>query len=200
MKKALVIVHGGGSWNDYGKYLDFLQNIAEVEAYEPVDPAFARGWKETLRDNAYAKGWMVFSPAFPCKQNAKYDEWKIILDKAVAAVPQDFEITFVGHSLGGNMLIKYLAENDVSQEVAGIHLVAACYDEGSFSNPPDAGWQKLASMANVHVWQAKDDTMVPMATAEHIHGRLPNSEYHLFETGGHFRMPEFPELEGVVFG
>jgi predicted alpha/beta hydrolase family esterase len=142
----------------------------------------------------------VFFPAFPCKQNAKYAEWKIILDRVLATVPVDSEITFVGHSLGGNFIIKYLAETDVSdRKVSAVHLVAACYGDGSFSEPADEGWERLSRCADaVHIWQAKDDMIVPVALSEHIRGKLPGAEYHLFETGGHFRIAEFAELEGEI--
>lgn len=201
--KTLVILHGGGSWADPEAYLDFLRNVCQIEAYEPPDPSVSLlGWKETLRNHAYDQGWTVYSPVFPCKQNAKYPEWKIILDRVVSLIPKDSEIVFVGHSLGGNFAIKYLAETKMDhRHVSSVHLVAACYDEGSFSEPDAAGWLRLSQSAkNIHIWQAKDDTVVPVEFAEYIHGCLPRAEYHRFETGGHFRMGEFPELEREVLG
>lgn len=42
--------------------------------------------------------------------------------------------------------------------------------------------------------------VVPIELSEYIRGKLPGSEYHIFETGGHFRIPEFLELEGEIIG
>lgn len=143
----------------------------------------------------------MYSPVFPCKHNAKYQEWKIILDRVIRLIPEHSEIVLVGHSLGGNFAIKYLAETDVKNRIIlGIHLVAACYDEGSFSQPDMAGWQRISqNVGKIHIWHANDDTIVPIGLAEYIFERLPGASYHRFETGGHFRMEEFPELESEIF-
>ncbi len=97
--KTLIILHGGESWMNQESYIDFLKNDYRIEAFQPVDLLLSIGWKETLRNKAYTLGWTVFFPSFPCKHNAKYSEWKIILDRLLAMIPIENEITFVGHSL-----------------------------------------------------------------------------------------------------
>ena len=52
----------------------------------------------------------------PCDLDAKYQEWKIVFESVLSTVGREDEITFVGHSLGGNFLLKYFGEqvNDTS--------------------------------------------------------------------------------------
>lgn len=198
--KTLIVLHGGESWDDDSDYLDFLKNQYWIESFEPMDPVLGTGWKDHLSVNAYELGWNVYEPTLPCKHNAKYHEWKIILDRIFALLPAEDEVVLVGHSLGGNLIIKYLAETkDLPIHRISVHLVAACYGLGSFSEPTDAGWEQLATIANLHIWHAKDDPVVPVSDAKYIASHLPRSQLHILEHGEHMRLPEFPKLEEEIF-
>ena len=79
----------------------------------------------------------------PCYLNAKYIEWKIVFESIVERLSIGDEITLIGHSLGGNFLLKYFGEIEKydgtpqteTQEkinllfIENIHLVAACISE-----------------------------------------------------------------------
>ena len=107
-----------------------------------------------------------------------------MLDRVMEMIPEHSEIVIVGHSLGGNFAIKYLAEAKIkNQRVSSLHLVAACYNEGSFSQPDDLGWQHVyQSVTNIHIWHAEDDMVVPISSAEYLFERIPQAVFHRFET------------------
>lgn len=200
--KTIVILHGWDSWGSHDDYLNFLKLTYRIEAYEPTGlGAVSTSWKETLRNRAFDRWWKVFAPTFPCKQNAKYEEWKMVLDRVIEMIPEYSEVVIVGHSLGGNFAIKYLAETDLkNRSVSSLHLVAACCNEWSFSQPDASGWQHVSqSVPNIHIWHAEDDMIVPISSAEYLFERFPQAIFHRFGTWGHLRMGEFPELEEEIF-
>ena len=86
----------------------------------------------------------------------------------------------IGHSLGGNFLLKYFGENpDFPHTLNTIHLVAACIECGDFSTPEN--YDILRSLRNrVHIWQADDDSLVPPETARMIATELPDAITHFF--------------------
>ena len=54
----------------------------------------------------------------------------MVLDRVIEMIPEYSEVVIVGHSLGGNFAIKYLAETDLkNRSVSSLHLVAACCNE-----------------------------------------------------------------------
>lgn len=124
-----------------------------------------------------------------------------MLDRLLDMIPEYSEIVMVGHSLGGNFAIKYLAETKIkSRRVSGLHLVASCYHQGSFSQPDASGWQHVSqNVTNIHIWHAEDDMIVPISSAEYLFERFPQAVFHRFQTGGHLRMGQFLELEGEMF-
>lgn len=198
--KTLIVLHGGESWDNDSDYFDWLKNHYRIELFAPFDPIMGSGWKDHLCTTAYELGWKVYQPTLPCKHHAKYFEWKIILDRIFALLSKEDEVVLLGHSLGGNFLIKYLAEthNQFSFCIS-LHLVAACYSVGSFSEPTIVGWEQLNSFPDIHIWHAVDDPVVPVADAEYIATHLPSAQVHILETGEHFRLPEFPKIEEEIF-
>ena len=57
----------------------------------------------------------------PNKGNAVYEEWKMIFEKFALALSPD--TIYVGHSLGGIFLAKYISENTLNTGM--VHLISA---------------------------------------------------------------------------
>ncbi len=192
-----IIIHGGESWESEAEYLAFLRDTYWIEPYTSKTPK----WKDALCQSLDAFGHVVYQPQFPCKQNAKYSEWKIVGERLLQTIDSSFPIRFLGHSLGGNFLLKFLGEGDLSPyTIQSIHLVAACYQVGSFSEPTPSEWHQLASLAQntpIHIWHAEDDQVVPIEHAQYIHTKIPNAQLHQLPSGGHFSGVTFPELEAA---
>jgi uncharacterized protein len=193
MKKQVVVIHGGTTFDKYDEYLSFLKSFA----IDTLD--FFRGgsWKGTLEEEL-GDGYEVIAPQMPNKTNAKYSEWKIWFEKIVPLLGE--EVILVGHSLGGIFLAKYLAEHKLGNKVSGVLLVAAPFDArdedhtlADFELPADLG--NLAGLGDrVRLYHSKDDAVVPFADLEKYRKVLPEAGTRIFEDRGHFNQEEFPEL------
>ncbi len=228
--KTLIFVEGGMSFSTYEEYLSWLQSEYIEWSSVPYSPEPKKKWKQKLAREWIEKWGIVYMPEMPCDLDAKYNEWKIVFEWVLSKITPDDEVTFVGHSLGGNFLLKYFSDVSITREdeaiqssgdtghgllrtsqwrkpwynqVSQIHLVAACVSEGDFTAPEN--YDILKNMWNrVHVWHAEDDTLVPFATAKFLEKTLPDAETHFFEPergyGHFFPLAVFSELEWEIFG
>ena len=194
MKKQVVIIHGGDTFENHEDYLRFLKDfeIRDLEYFRD-----GKNWKGNL-SSALGDDYEVLAPQMPSKINAKYAEWEVWFDKRVPLLNP--EVILVGHSLGGIFLIKYLSENNISNNIKSLHLVAAPYDaEGTNDAMADfiitndlKNVEKQVS--NIFFYQSMDDVVVPPLNVEKYRALLPGAKIHIFEDRGHFRQEEFPEL------
>ena len=192
MKKQIIAIHGGDTFETYEQYLEFLKNF-------PIDfeRLKKRGWKDSLGEKL-GSDFDVFIPRMPNSLNAKYPEWKIWIEKLIPFF--DEEIILLGHSLGGTFIVKYLSENTLPKKIKATFLVAACYDGdnseyslGSFKLPEAIeGFKKQAG--KVFLYQSKDDDLVPFADFEKYKIALPEASARVFENRGHFGQEDFPEI------
>jgi predicted alpha/beta hydrolase family esterase len=112
----------------------------------------------------------------PCKQNAKYEEWKIVFEKYLSLL--DKEIIVIGHSLGGIFIAKYLSENNIATTVQALYLIAAPHSKNELGESlGDFLLEKDMDVIskhceNVFLVHSEDDPVVPIA---HISKRNPFS-------------------------
>lgn len=102
-------------------------------------------------------------------------------------------IVLVGHSLGGNFLAAYLAENRLPVHVSQLHLVAPSWSEGSFVLPNSLPLIEK-QVGRVFLYASTDDPVVPFSDAEKYKAALPEVELISFSDRGHFLGETFPEL------
>ena len=192
MKKQIVVIHGGNTFDTYEEYLDYLKNY-ELD----FDRIKAEGWKETL-DEKLGEGFEIISPEMPNSSNAKYSEWKIIFDKLIPFLEDT--VVLVGHSLGGIFIARYLSENKFPKKILATYLIAAPYDDkdsedslADFVLP--ATLEKLEKQGGkIFIYHSKDDPIVPFVDVKKYTKALPRAEKNIFKTQGHFMQEEFPEL------
>ena len=184
IKKQIVVVHGGNTFDTYEEYLNYLKN------YElNFDKLKAEGWKETL-DEKLGEGFEVISPEMPNSANAKYSEWKIIFDKLIPFL--EVTVVLMGHSLGGIFLAKYLSENSFPKKILATYLIAAPYDDkdsedslGDFILP--ATLEKFKrQVGRIFIYHSEDDSIVPFVDFKKYTKALPKAEKNIFKTNGHF--------------
>lgn len=190
MKQQVVIIHGGDSFDTYEKFLDSLKNWeVKKEKFLPKSD-----WKSNLQQRL-GEDFEVLAPRMPNKQNAKYEEWKIWFERMIPFVEE--KVIFVGHSLGGMFLARYLSENTFPKKIAGLFLVAAAHNQTEdvvdfkLGNDLKKVWDQCQ---NIHLFQSKDDPLVPASEAEEYQKAWPGAKMHIFEDRGHFNQEEFPEL------
>lgn len=108
-------------------------------------------------------------------------------------------VIFIGHSLGGIFLAKYLSEEEYPKRIKATLLVAAPY------NTPDdhpyvdfniltdlSGLQKQGG--KIYLYHSKDDQIVPFSNFERYQRELPTASARIFADKQHFRQADFPEL------
>jgi hypothetical protein len=192
MKKSLVIIHGGSTYDTYEEYWKSIESkTLTIESLSRLD------WKDSLAFNL--PEFQVLFPKMPNSKNARYLEWKLWFEKLFPLLNE--EVVLVGHSLGGIFLAKYLSEhNFFPKKIASIHLVAAPYDTEVITDSlaDFALTNKVEKLSkytnNIFIYQSKDDFAVSLKDAEKYKKDLPNAELIVFEDRGHFTQPEFLEL------
>ena len=202
MKKQLLFMHGGEAFSSHEDYFRYLEG-AIVE--EPEYKNKSRWYYGLELQEALGKGWQVMRPDMPCKENAKYAEWKIWFEKYAAHL-QD-EAILCGHSLGAMFLARYLSECDPEEQWGFdpelVMLVAGAYQEGALEGEDDEGffvqdkqgWERLRSYGKrIMLVHSKDDFVVPFENHEHAKQELPNAKEMVFGDRGHFLQETFDEL------
>jgi hypothetical protein len=193
MKKQIIVIHGGDTYDTYKEYVANLKR----EKVEEDDLIRAEGWKQSLR-RKLGRRFQVITPRMPNPENARYLEWKIWFEKFLPHLNNDFVL--IGHSLGSIFLTKYLAENALHKRMRAVLLVAAPWNiRGSrksladFVLPKDLS--RLAKYGDkVHFYHSKDDDICNFSNLNKYHKALPDAQAHVFKDRGHFISPQFPEI------
>ncbi len=190
MKKQIVLIHGGETFDTYEEYLEYLRAYV-IDLGRPV------GWKDTLAE-ALGDAYDVIRPSMPSPKNAKYLEWSLWFTKYIPFLKDG--VILVGHSLGGIFLAKYLSENQIPVSIRATILIAAPHD--SFDTPYSlADFVLPSSLAlletqggRIVLMHSTDDPVVRFKDFESYATRLPNAEKMVCSNRGHFLEETFPEL------
>ena len=168
MTKHVLFIHGAGE----GAYKE--------------DKQLAESLKQAL-----GEGYKVNFPAMPDEDNAPYDQWTAKIEKELAGMQEP--VTLVGHSVGASVLIKWLSETKVTQEIAGIFLLANPFWGGD-------GWRydgyeqlelakgfaaKLPKDVPVFLYHSRDDEVAPFEHLAFYAKVLPHATVREFDQGGH---------------
>ena len=191
MKKQVLAIHGGDTFGTYEEYSDFLRKyIINIERYKKDQ----EDWKKPLRKEL-GEEYEVILPVMPNKTNARFEEWKIWMDKLIPFLNDD--VMLIGHSMGGSFLAKYLSQNKFPKKIKGVFLVSAMFDyddEGytlqSFSLPDKLDLQT----DKIYLYHSRDDKVVPFRSLESFKLKLTNAMVRVFEDRGHINQDKFPEL------
>ena len=194
MKKQVVIIHGGDTFDTYEEYIASLKNLPiDFERYKTGKSDWKKGLAEKLGPD-----FEVITPNMPNRMNAKYFEWKMWFEKFIPHF--DPEIILIGHSLGGTFIAKYLSENTFPKKIIAIFLVAPAYDDKN-SDYSMADFTFLNSLyklekqgGKIFIYGSIDDPIVPSVDFEKYEGMLKNVAVRKFTDRGHFNQEELPEL------
>lgn len=189
--QQVVVIGGGDTFDAYDEYLVALRGRVLT-----LDRLRGKGWKPAL-GMSLGDGYEVLSLRMPCPDNAKYLEWKIMFEKLLPLLSD--QTIFVGHSLGGIFLAKFFSEERTFEKVKVLFLIAAPYESGDNCSLADfvllGDLKGLASSGVlIHLYQSKDDMIVPFSNLERYARALPSAISHVFTDRGHFLDEEFPEL------
>ncbi len=190
MTQQVLVIHGGNAFDKYEDYLDYLKS-SEIN----LERLKSKGWKSNLQEDL-GEEFDVLQPKMPNSMNARYKEWKIWFEKIIPLL--DEQVIFVGHSLGGIFLAKYLSENDYPKKIKALFLIAAPFDKSEESLVDFVLDQPLDNLKNqienIYLYHSQDDVVVPISHLEGYKKELPNAQTRIFENRGHFNMEHFPEI------
>lgn len=147
-------------------------------------------WQGQLPSH-FGKDYKVLSPEMPSLTKPNYQEWKTLFEKYLLKVRGD--VIFVGHSLGGSFLLKYLSENTIVPKIAGLFLVAVPVNSMKGFEPP-VDYSVLKQISNIHLYHSTDDVEVPYAHALMYQERLQATLKTYSDRGHFFKRSEFTDI------
>ena len=199
MKKQVIVVHGGDPGRPYKEFLaDLKREKADADDFKA-----SKGWKSVMQERL-GRGFEVFNPEMPNSANAMYVEWKIWFDKLVPFIKAD--AVFVGHSLGGIFLAKYLSENKLPFMSRGVFLISAPYRRQKNGKPKyfhgfffKKNLDVISKQAKeIYLYHSMDDSIVDFSSLKKFQKELPNAHVITMKNRGHFIDKEFPELVKAI--
>jgi predicted alpha/beta hydrolase family esterase len=114
------------------------------------------------------ESYAVRYPRMPCEDDPGYADWKAALMSEFKSL-EDGAI-LVGHSVGGTILIRLLAELPPKPSFGGVFVIAApFFGDGGWPGDDDDGTDlsgRLPSGVPVYLYHGTDDAVVPTA---HVH-------------------------------
>ncbi len=191
MKQQVFVIHGGNTFDTYEEYIEHLK--AKNVSLEDLKYA---DWKQSLQ-KTLGENYDVLLPRMPSGNNAKYLEWKIYFEKFIPLL--DDNVIFIGHSLGGIFLAKYLSEQKYPHKIKAVFLVAAPYDTAHQHPLSDfVIFENLENfqnqVAHIFLYHSTDDHVVPFADFERYTQSLPSAQKRILTERNHVNQEKFPEL------
>lgn len=189
--RQVVVIHGGHVFSSHEEFLSYLRNytIESLEHFKRKD------WKSSLEKELEGR-YEIILPKMPCKDNAKYLEWKIWFEKILPFLQDD--VVLIGHSLGGKFLAKYLSEEKFPVRVGSTILIAAPFEQSTrkyadfvLNDPLTLLEQQVGKIFFYH---SKDDPIVPFSELAKYQKALPSATARVFDDRSHFNQETFPEL------
>jgi predicted alpha/beta hydrolase family esterase len=164
MTKEILFIHGAGGYAEDGKLAAALQA--------------ALGSEYTIR-----------YPQMPNEDAPEYPEWKATILAEIAEMND--EPILVGHSFGGSMILKTMAEEpEQTAAAAGLFLIAAPYwgnqdwDVSAYELHENFAAQ-LPEGLPIFLYHSRDDEWVPFAHQSIYAAKLPQATVRQFDGRGH---------------
>ena len=193
-KQQVLLIHGGTTYATSDAYLDALKT--KTPNLEWI--LSRRDWKNELQDDL-GNDFAVYVPKMPNAQNAQYDEWKILFEKIVDLLDDDFVL--IGHSLGAIFLVKYMSENNIAKRVKKTMLLGAPFDDEGMVNEPLLSFLRKGTLEHfsaqageVYIYHSEDDFAVPFGHFLKYQQALPSAHFRAFTDRNHFLQASVPEL------
>lgn len=149
--------------------------------------------------------YTVSYPAMVDEGNAPYEAWVEQIEDALAVL--DGPVILLGHSVGGSVLAKYVAEAADRIQIAGVFLLAAPfwggdgwrYDGYQELELPPATAEISPTTTPIFLYHCQDDEVVPVAHLGLYRTRLTGAVGRVLDSGGHqFETDLAPVTEDIL--
>jgi predicted alpha/beta hydrolase family esterase len=167
---------------------DDMQEVLFIHSAGPQSETEGSGpFLHALRDQL-EPGFVVHAPLMPDPDSPDAGPWLEALGRHLGELRAPFVLA--GHSLGGSIILKFLAENPIPPLLAGVVSVAAplwgAPDWGvpEFALPPTAG-AALAEVRRLVLYHSRDDEIVAFDHLDRYAGLLPHAVVRPVDGRGH---------------
>lgn len=152
------------------------------------DPDFGSQELLTFLRRELAQHYRIRAPLMPSPEEPNAIAWLEALDSELVDFPDDGVI--VGHSMGGAMVLKFVAERRPSFVASGLVMIACPFwGEKDWEVEefylPDAFADRLSGLKRILLYHSRDDAIVPFAHMAVYHKRIPRAEVHEVDGAGH---------------
>lgn len=155
---------------------------------------------ESLR-RELGQDYEIRYPRMPSEEDPSYPLWKTSLDREFEML-QDGAI-LVGHSAGGTILLKVLAEQPPARELGAIFLIAAPFvGDGGWSIddlrfPPDLG-ARLPEGVPIHFYHGLEDEVAPPSHVKLYARAVPQARIHRLPGRDHQLNNDLREIAAAI--
>jgi uncharacterized protein len=129
----------------------------------------------------------VLAPDMPDPDHPGYQAWRGQIKQELDKL--DADVLLIGHSFGGSVLLKYLAEGTYQRPIAGLFLVAVPYwgkrDWELEYRLPDDFASHLPPIRQLFLYHSRDDEVVPFSHLWCYQEQLPQATVRVLDGKDH---------------
>lgn len=135
-----------------------------------------------------AQDYRIRAPLMPTPEEPHAIAWLDALDAELFDFHDDGVL--IGHSMGGAMILKWIAERRQSLTAAGLVMIGCPF----WGEPdweveefylPEAFADRLSGLKRILLYHSRDDAIVPFAHMAIYHKHIPRAEPHEVDGVGH---------------
>ena len=145
-------------------------------------------------------GYAVRAPEMPEPDNPRFEPWRARIEQELRSLGDD--AILVGHSLGGSVLLKQLADAGHEKRIAGLFLVAVPVwgEEMEEWMLPRGFGADLPSIPRVVLYHSRDDPHAPFSHMARYADALPGAITRPLDGDSHSFTEGLPELVDDIRG
>lgn len=140
----------------------------------------------------------VVSPDMPDPDSPHYLAWRDQIKQELTILNED--IILIGHSVGGSVLMKLLAEEEPLRRIRALFLVASPYwgkDEqwqaAEYFLPEDFA-EELPPISQITLYHSREDGVVPFEHLGFYKEKIPHATIRILDGDDHYFTSGLPEL------
>ena len=142
----------------------------------------------TSLQNALGGDYKISYPRMQTDEDAPDFGWLKQIGNEIDKLSGD--LILVAHSLGSSLLLKYLSENKVSKNIAGVFLIATPFWQGNDEwqqglKLRDDFAESLPENSRFYFYHCRDDDEAPFDHLAEYKRRLPMAVFREIDNGGH---------------
>ena len=166
-----------------------------------------KGWLAWLNKELSSKGFKVYAPEMPDKENPEIKAWVSYLGKIVGDIDKD--TYFVGHSIGCQAIMRYLESLPGNTKIGGIFFVGGWFtlknleseEEKEIANPwlnSPINFERIRQKTKkITALFSDDDPYVPLENSKMFKDKL-GAKIILEKNKGHYIEKETKEIPIIL--